>query len=892
MAWLDVASVFWQAYVIVDHLVDYDSGAEYLEVQSNGLPNHGYDERMAARHVQHTIGLSPPPIKADSPIGVAANGVEIYPYLDATGVDLVRRNRTADGCFGFTVGDKYVYRTAPPCMYREDVYTSLEASLRLGYGDGVGGVSDRALRRRTQTRVVGVMFDGRVLHGPLDGNGQPHVGLDECNGKYNDDGVYAYYATLEAPYTIGCWGPRDGALIDAQSGVATSCPAGSYCTDGVRNHCPAGTYGAGRGLRTEACSGLCPEGFFCPLGTVEPMPCGEEAYYCPLGSAQRQLAPVFSFTTPRDDVLKPFQSGERSCEPGSFCSSGATTLCPAGVFGEGVDANCSGVCPAGFVCPEGSPAPVALVAGRYSSRTGLDDHSKADICPPGSFCVEASTEPVLCPAGRACPRSGAAHWGPTFGGRLCPPGYACPEGTANETAVPCGSRSALELLLRAENPEDSSWELSAYATGLRDAVYCPMGSAIPTRAEAGFYTIGGESNEVRSSQHRCEPGHYCAAGVRHPCPAGSFGAIAGLATSACSGQCAPGYYCLEASASARHAACGDASVFCPLGSQVPLSVGAGNYSAPFTDYYNTLTDSPPVVGAASAAASTSFFDVRAEQRVCEPGYYCADGLRRPCPAGTYGSSRGLTTPACDGECPPGMYCVEGSTEAIPTPGGVYCRGGCRSARGDGACESGYYCPSGSSSPLQRPCCDARRDDTTGLWFRYGSDSDSVDLVSLVSRDGEAPPGLVRDHDGWHQHDRYAPRCETLYCPRASAEPHNVTLGYYASGGNRTTRSSQARCLAAPDDDAQQPMLLGDVRASYCPSTTRVDVAGAPTLAFSGSEISLAATPEGGAAWDTPLYLGLGHYEWNDDANVDDDLLLYKHQRRFAQVASTPKVRRR
>lgn len=40
---------------------------------------------------------------------------------------------------------------------------------------------------------------------------------------------------------------------------------------------------------------------------------------------------------------------------------------------------------------------------------------------------------------------------------------------------------------------------------------------------------------------------------------------------------------------------------------------------------------------------------------CEPGHYCVDGVRFPCPPGYFGSSPGLTTPTCSGSCAAGMY---------------------------------------------------------------------------------------------------------------------------------------------------------------------------------------------------------------------------------------------
>ena len=184
--------------------------------------------------------------------------------------------------------------------------------------------------------------------------------------------------------------------------------------------------------------------------------------------------------------------------------------------------------------------------------------------------------------------------------------------------------------------------------------------------------------------------------------------------------------------------------------------------------------------------------------------------------------------------------------------GTHCLppGGCVSRIGDGPCEAGYYCPMGSWYPTQRPCCDARRDDATGLWTRHGN-GDTVDVVRLVSNEDtprhlHSPPGEVFDVDGWHQCNLGSDKVPNLYFPRyprsvdtsrrlagmidtvpaasisivrqevslqrtchnlahslgpsdkrvwirTGSHPKNVTRGSYAVGGNRTTRSAVLAC---------------------------------------------------------------------------------------------------
>jgi hypothetical protein len=103
-------------------------------------------------------------------------------------------------------------------------------------------------------------------------------------------------------------------------------------------------------------------------------------------------------------------------------------------------------------------------------------------------------------------------------------------------------------------------------------------------------------------------------GVRRECPAGRFGAAAGLASPDCSGACAAGYYCPSGSTSATQLPCGGADVFCPANSGTPTAVTPGYFSSGTVDA-----------------------TVRTMQEVVSDGMYSVHGVRYKCPAGTYGA---------------------------------------------------------------------------------------------------------------------------------------------------------------------------------------------------------------------------------------------------------------
>lgn len=83
--------------------------------------------------------------------------------------------------------------------------------------------------------------------------------------------------------------------------------------------------------------------------------------------------------------------------------------------------------------------------------------------------------------------------------------------------------------------------------------------------------------QTRTAQAECEPGHYCVAGARLPCPPGTVGSSYGLVSPSCSGPSLAGYYSGAAEARLGER-CGGPRWFCPEGSSSPSEVGAGNYT--------------------------------------------------------------------------------------------------------------------------------------------------------------------------------------------------------------------------------------------------------------------------------------------------------------------------
>jgi hypothetical protein len=97
--------------------------------------------------------------------------------------------------------------------------------------------------------------------------------------------------------------------------------------------------------------------------------------------------------------------------------------------------------------------------------------------------------------------------------------------------------------------------------------------------------------------------------------------------------------------------------------------------------------------------------------VCPAGSWCPGstiaGKTFVCPAGTYGSEKGLSSPKCSGYCTKGYWCNSGSITATQNlcPAGYFCVEGSTNLDGSAPpilCPAGYYCPAGSSSPIACP----------------------------------------------------------------------------------------------------------------------------------------------------------------------------------------------
>ena len=122
-------------------------------------------------------------------IGVATNGVAIFNALDALDRDAVA-HEVQDRCGGHPqISGLYHYHSIPECLTRKQ-------------------------SAKRHSGLVGFALDGFPIYGPRGSGGRllTNADLDACHGhtgRIKLDGrrqrAYHYHATLEYPYTLGCY---------------------------------------------------------------------------------------------------------------------------------------------------------------------------------------------------------------------------------------------------------------------------------------------------------------------------------------------------------------------------------------------------------------------------------------------------------------------------------------------------------------------------------------------------------------------------------------------------------------------------------------------------------------------------------------------------------------
>jgi hypothetical protein len=188
-----------------------------VTITSNGIPDFPYIETSpgnpTARDLEYTIPATPvladavSDIPALGAIGVAINGIPIYGATEGTGGDVLSLASGFTECGGHNGPTGYHYHTfdatgSDSCLFTEAQATA-EPQL-FGYAfDGYPIYSGNTQYRSSWFLNDASLFatDTFSAHAYSEGSGD----LDQCNGRTDEDGNYAYYTTDSFPYTLGCY---------------------------------------------------------------------------------------------------------------------------------------------------------------------------------------------------------------------------------------------------------------------------------------------------------------------------------------------------------------------------------------------------------------------------------------------------------------------------------------------------------------------------------------------------------------------------------------------------------------------------------------------------------------------------------------------------------------
>ena len=197
-------------------------------VTSNGIPDFPYTQTTpgnpSAAALEYTLPATP--TVADTPtavpaigaIAVALNGLPIFGAAEGPGGDVLSMPSFTE-CGGHNGPSGYHFHAfttagSTACAYTEE--EAMNEQILFGYAfDGYPiYVGNYALGYTSSYELTDPsLFASNTFeaHTYVEGSGD----LDECNGRIDENGDYAYYTTDAYPYTVGCY---VGVVVDSGAG--------------------------------------------------------------------------------------------------------------------------------------------------------------------------------------------------------------------------------------------------------------------------------------------------------------------------------------------------------------------------------------------------------------------------------------------------------------------------------------------------------------------------------------------------------------------------------------------------------------------------------------------------------------------------------------------------
>jgi hypothetical protein len=466
------------------------------------------------------------------------------------------------------------------------------------------------------------------------------------------------------------------------------CPPGMYSTGGAPPclNCRSGRYGNGGNTGPE-CSGLCPAGYYCPPGSMNPYSSGSgigqlcpEGHYCPVGQgttcrAGQQLLNGRCVTCPngrtRGTVVEEISTTSdcRPCEDGmyswntvpNYLRTNTNPNTQAQILTPGMCYRCpiGSYCKNGVItaCPDGQSTAAPTSATMNSAGASLPGHCAASHCLPGYMCK---------------------------GGK----NILCPQGTYNDTG---GNSSCKEIPIGKVGINYVSSELSLGATNIAPcdagtSTFPSQSASIDLQYDGRGYLISSRSATASASvrSNLCEA-----------CPAGK--------------RSGPGTACLNNCSEGSGLITDPNNVSkCLLQCSIP-GTGYNNNSPTCVDCPADKYSEDSLCKLCPAGKSTYGFIKQTECINCERGTFSVSGSQ--CTSCETGTTSTAGSAVCD-ECVAGTFTTRGSP-CVP------CREGSISARKSGSCtpcEAGKFetgtqtscsnCPAGYTSTEGSTSCTA------------------------------------------------------------------------------------------------------------------------------------------------------------------------------------------
>lgn len=353
-----------------------------------------------------------------------------------------------------------------------------------------------------------------------------------------------------------------------------------------------------------------------------------------------------------------------------------------------------------------------------------------------------------------------------------------------------------------------------------------QGQASCKTCPAGFYcdgTIRNDSHCDFGVQHPmpCPAGYFCPNGTgsatTHPCPAGTFSNVTGIAAETQCARCLPGRFCSGQNLTKPSGLCSPGH-YCVLGAStsIPSDNVTGNI-CPFGHYCEAGV-SAPVPCAAGSYGPTMVLKNQAECSACNPGRVCSRaGLTSPdgnCTAGYYCVARSTQPNPAAGRCPVGSFCpgssgahltcppgtftnTEQNAECTQSPRGYYVTNGSHPQQ----CPQGWFCPNGTGF-IWQSCPSGTFGGSPGLYdlsqCTICPGGSACNRANLSAPSGPCDAGFFctsgsdTARPSGSGHKGVAGPCEAgFYCPSESSVQSPCPAGTY---NNKTREFERLRQL--------------------------------------------------------------------------------------------------